>query len=105
MTESRHGESPSELSAIESNIWNRVAAFRDSGLVDIKGMAGTDADWLHEFAKQQEWLRYASRIWPDNENPGIMNVEELAVLEAIRLANPSEEDATWATVSTQASHH
>jgi len=101
MTEFRHGELRAEPSSIEMTIWNRMAAFRDSGLVDIS-MAGTDADWLHEFAKHQEWLRYARKIWPGNDSPGLMSEEELAVLEEMRLANPSEEDEMWMVVSTQA---
>jgi hypothetical protein len=103
MNELQPIDTPPNTSASESLIWERLDVWRDAGTVAIKGMAGTNADWLHEFAKHQELLRYANRIWPDSpESPGTMNEEELAVLAEMRLANPSEEDAIWEASYTQA---
>jgi len=98
MREIDSGGTLPDKSVIELDILKRVTDFRDGGAVAIKGMADTGTNWLHEFAKHQEWLRYANSIWPESpENPDTMTEEELTVLQETRVAHPSEEDALWET--------
>lgn len=103
MAELYAGDIPPDTSATESLIWARVASWRQSSGVSVAGLPDTGADWLHEFAKHQEWLSYTKVIWPKSpEATGTMDEEELAVLAEMRSANPSEEDAIWEASQTQA---